>query len=304
MSEHWRDPRPVLLLGATGQVGTELRRVFADRRLLALDRKAADLSQPESLRAIVREAAPSILLNAAAYTAVDRAEAEPEVADAVNHRAVNVLAEEAERAGALLVHYSTDYVFDGTKASPWVETDGPAPLNVYGASKLAGECAVLAAGKRHLILRTSWIYGPHGHNFLRTMLRLGREREVLRIVDDQRGAPTSSAALAEATRAIVDRLEREDAPTAEQWGGVYHASCGGEATWCGFAAAIFEKAARQEQRAGVWARLEPIASHEYPTPATRPRNSVLDCGKLRDRFGVQLPEWREALAEVFTAGVS
>ena len=280
----------VLLLGASGQVGGELARHFSDMELTVPGRVVADLGQPESLRLLVRQVKPEIILNAAAYTAVDRAELEPELADCVNHLAPAVLAEEAERAGALLVHYSTDYVFDGSKATPWLEADAPAPLNVYGASKLAGEQAIMAACSKHLILRTSWVYGFTGHNFLKTMLRMGREREVLRVVDDQQGAPTTASALATATREIADCLQGD---AAGNWSGVYHATCAGATTWYGFAKAIFAEAARLDHRA--WPQVEPIATELFPTPAKRPRNSVLSNDKLHKRFGVQLPEWEPEL---------
>ena len=291
----------ILLLGAGGQLGTELRRAFGDQDVLALDRSAADLSQPESLRALVREASPSLILNAAAYTAVDRAESEPESADIVNHQAPRVLAEEAEQSGALLIHYSTDYVFDGSKAGPWEETDVPRPLNIYGASKLAGERAIASACAQHLILRTSWLYAAHGHNFVRTMLRLGREKPELKIVNDQWGAPTSAAALARATRLIVDRLEsaretQHQAPDPAQWAGIYHATCSGKTTWYSFAEAIFREASRHNNHG--WARLRDIPGKDYPTPAQRPLNSVLSNHKLQERFHVHLPEWQDALLEV------
>ncbi len=282
----------VLLLGVNGQVGAELALHFADTNLLALDRAGADLSQPESLRAVVRAARPDLILNAAAYTAVDRAESEPELADCINHLAPAVLAEEAERLGAVLVHYSTDYVFDGTKTTPYVEIDEPNPLNIYGKSKLAGERAIAAACSRHLILRTSWVYGHRGHNFLLTMLRLGREREVLRVVDDQWGAPTSAAALAKATRAVFDRVASGEV---ENWPGVYHTTCGGKATWAKFARAIFEQMAEQKPRVAA------IQTADYPTPANRPQNSVLACGKLLRAFGVQLPPWEHAMKATLQA---
>ena len=281
----------ILLLGVNGQVGWELARLFSGEELLGLDRAGADLAQPESLRQVVRDAKPEVILNAAAYTAVDRAESEPELADRVNHLAPQVLAEEAERLGALLVHYSTDYVFDGTKREPYVETDEPNPVNVYGATKLAGERAIARACACHLILRTSWVYSPRGHNFLLTMLRLGREREVLRVVNDQHGAPTSAKALAEATLDIVGRVLAGQAP--EDWAGNYHCTCAGQTTWAGFAQAIFAEAAKYEPRA--WARVEGISTAAYPTPARRPRNSVLDGSKLRHRFQLNLSPWEDAL---------
>ena len=290
MSAH---PR-VLLLGAHGQVGTELRRTFADWSPTALDRSDADLSRPETLRAVMRAARPQVILNAAAYTAVDRAESEPDLADRVNHQSVRIVAEEAERLGALLVHYSTDYVFDGTKTEPWVETDPTAPLNVYGATKLAGERAIQNTCSKHLILRTSWVYSAHGHNFLRTMLRLGRERDVVRVVNDQWGAPTSAGALAEATGHVVARLSLEnDWAAPEKWAGTYHATCGGRTSWCGFAQAIFARS-RSMGKTG-WATVDAISTDQHPTAARRPVNSVLSNERLAQKLGVQLPHWENAL---------
>ena len=233
----------ILITGAAGQVGRELQRSFADAgEIICHDLDTVDLGEPDQVRAMVRSAAPHIILNAAAYTAVDRAESEPAVAMAVNSTAPRVLAEEARRCNALLVHYSTDYVFDGSKAGPWLESDKPNPLNVYGASKLAGEEAIQQMGGRFLIFRTSWVYGPHGRNFLLTMLHLARERDELSIVDDQFGAPTSSIELADATRAIVSgALEGKFGPT-ESWAGLYHTTCSGSTSWCGFASAIFSSA--------------------------------------------------------------
>ena len=287
----------ILIVGAYGQVGRELQRSFADAgEIIARDRDTVDLAAPDQVRAMVRSAAPAIILNAAAYTAVDRAESEPEQALAVNARAPGILAEEALRAGALLVHYSTDYVFDGSKAGPWVETDEPNPLNVYGASKLAGEEVIQQAGGKYLIFRTSWVYGPHGQNFLLTMLRLGRERESLDIVDDQFGAPTSSIELADATHTIVDGVLAGQYGSAENWAGLYHMTCSGSASWCGFARAIFTRA--QALLGGKMPALNPIPSSEYPTPARRPQNSVLSNEKLHACFGVHLAPWQSALNEV------
>jgi dTDP-4-dehydrorhamnose reductase len=223
-------------------------------------------------------------VNAAAYTAVDKAESERDLAFAVNGTAPRVLAEDAKRIGALLVHYSTDYVFDGEKASPYVEDDAPHPINAYGESKLAGEQAILGSGCRHLILRTSWVYGPRGRNFYLTMLRLAKERPELRVVDDQLGAPTSSLEIARATPTLLGK----DAQ------GLYHMTAAGETTWCGFARAILA-------RAGLATPVVPIATADYPTPARRPRNSRLDCTRLRADFGVALASWEEALAEVAAA---
>ena len=287
-------PGVILILGTNGQVGTELQRSFAGAgEVVALDRSRADLSNPESLRAVIRELRPAVILNAAAYTAVDRAETERGLATAINATAPGVLAEEAASLDALLVHYSTDYVFNGSKTSPWLESDATAPLNFYGVSKLDGELAIQAVGGKHLIFRTSWVYGPHGKNFLLTMLRLGRERDELRVVDDQMGAPTSSIAIADATRAAVDKVLSSPQ---ENRTGLYHLSCGGEATWCGFARAIFERCGAQLQ--GKQPKVTAIRSEEFPTPAARPRNSVLSNERLKTRLGIELPSWESALDEV------
>ena len=284
----------ILILGANGQVGVELQRSFAEvGEIVALGRDTVDLAHPEQLRAIVRSATPDIILNGAAYTAVDRAESEPELARAINTIAPGVLAEEALRLRAILVQYSTDYVFDGSKDGLWVETDTTNPLSVYGATKLAGEQAIQQVGGRFLILRTSWVYGPHGKNFLFTMLRLGRERECLSIVDDQTGAPTTSSELADGTRAIVMSVQRENPNSAADWAGVYHMTCGGSVSWCGFARAIFARA--EALLDGKSPAVTPISSSEYPTPAERPRNSVLSNEKLKARFGVALASWETAL---------
>lgn len=299
------EQRPrVLLLGVTGQLGSELAHHFGSTTLLIPSRAHADFAQPESLRMLVRETQPELILNAAAYTAVDRAEQEPELADRVNHQAVRVLAEEAHQLGALLVHYSTDYVFDGSGSAPWQETDTPAPLNTYGATKLAGERALAAVCPRHLILRTSWVYSATGHNFLLTMLRLFQEREQLRIVGDQWGAPTSAAALAAATQRLVEQVHgssvtSNDAKTSPY--GLYHATCSGRTSWFGFARAILERAvesARVLDPSAPHPTLESIASDAYPTPARRPLNSVLANTRLLAR-GISLPPWEEALDTVF-----
>jgi len=284
----------ILILGSTGQVGSELQKTFADvGEILTLDRRAADLGHPESLRKIVRDAKPDVILNAAAYTAVDRAESEPEAAKAVNATAPKILAEEALRSGAILVHYSTDYVFDGTKAGPWIETDPVHPLNVYGASKLAGEQAITQVGGQFLIFRTSWVYGPRGSNFFLTMLRLGRERDLLKIVDDQIGAPTTSLEIARATCSVVNAV----LPAAsDAWAGTYHMTCGGSVSWCGFAKAIFAQGQRLLE--GKTPEVLPIQSSDYPTPAKRPLNSVLSNEKLSARFKVRLPIWDAAMEEV------
>jgi len=228
----------------------------------------------------VREAKPQIIVNAAAYTAVDHAESEPELAMQINGIAPGILADEAKRLGALLVHYSTDYVFDGEKTTPYVEDDPPNPLNVYGRTKLAGERAIQAAGGRHLILRTSWVYGARGKNFLLTILRLAGERKELRVVNDQRGAPTSCRAIADATAKVLRGMDG-----VAGCDGIFHLSAAGDATWSDFAAAIIA-------RAGLATRIVPIVSAEYPTVARRPRNSLLDNSKVRAKFAVSLPDWR------------
>ena len=287
----------VLLVGYAGQVGVELQRSFSDAaEIVRYDRDTVDLAVADQVAVMVRSTAPEIILNVAAYTAVDRAESEKETAMAVNATAPGIMAEEAKRMGALLIHYSTDYVFDGSKIDSWVETDSPNPLNIYGASKLAGEEAIRQVGGRYLIFRTSWVYGPHGSNFLLTMLRLARERESLNIVDDQYGAPTTSIELADATRAIVGGILEGKYGTAENWSGLYHMTCGGSTTWHGFARAIF---ARSESILhGKVPIVSPITSADYPTPAKRPRNSVLSNEKLFERFGFRLPLWENALDSV------
>jgi dTDP-4-dehydrorhamnose reductase len=287
----------ILIVGKTGQLGQELERVFADfGTIVAVDRESVDLADPDRTRDLVRRTAPDVILNAAAYTAVDRAESEMALAHAINALAPRVLAEEAAQLNALLVHYSTDYVFDGGKPEPWTETDAPAPLSVYGASKLAGEQAIQNSRARHLIFRTSWVYGPRGKNFLFTMLRLARERDRLSIVDDQVGAPTTSIELARATHAIVVGVLAGRFGEPQDWSGLYHMSCAGSVSWLGFAQAIFARASGQ---LGVKTpELIPIGAKDYPTPAARPHNSVLSNAKLHARFGVQLSSWQSALDEV------
>jgi dTDP-4-dehydrorhamnose reductase len=290
----------ILILGNAGQLGRELESIFAGiGPIVAVDRESVDLADADQTRALVRRAAPNLILNAAAYTAVDRAESERELAYAINEQAPRVLAEEALERNALFVHYSTDYVFDGSKPEPWIETDAPNPLNVYGASKLAGEQAVENIGGKYLIFRTSWVYGPHGNNFLLTMLRLARERDRLSIVDDQVGAPTTSIALARATHAIVTGILAGRFGAPQDWAGLYHMTCAGAVSWFGFAQAIFARAAAL---LGVKApELTPIATKDYPTPAARPRNSVLSNAKLHAHFGVELPPWESALDETLEA---
>jgi dTDP-4-dehydrorhamnose reductase len=281
----------ILLTGRDGQVGFELARKLAPLgELMAFDRAGLDLADPDALVAACRLVRPALIVNAAAYTAVDRAEAEPKTALAVNGRAPGILAEESRRLGALLVHYSTDYVFDGKKKAPYVETDPVAPLNEYGRSKLAGERAIAASGCKHLVLRTSWVYGPRGRNFLLTMLALAAARDEVRIVADQRGAPTSSVFLAEATAHAIAAIPEQGVPS-----GIYHLSALGETTWAGFARAIFARAAA---RPGFRApRLVPIPSSEYPTPAPRPAYSVLSHRKFEAAFGFAPTRWEAQLGD-------
>lgn len=284
----------ILLIGKNGQVGSELEIALANSdKLTAWDRSDLDLSNPDAIREGLRRACPDIIVNAAAYTAVDKAESESALAMSINGTAPGIMAEEAARLGALLVHYSTDYVFDGTKSSPYTELDTPNPLSVYGRSKLAGEQAITAQASRFLIFRTTWVYDAHGKNFLNTIKRVGAQRPELAIVDDQIGAPTWSREIARATVEIIGRyLECADQ---ERCSGIYHLTAQGHTSWFGFA--------RAAAACGLFAGLEhppalrAIPSREYPTPATRPMNSVLSNAKLREQFGVQLPDWEVSLRQ-------
>ncbi len=296
----------ILITGKDGQVGFELLRSLAGQgRVVAVGRKEMDLADADSIRRVLREMKPDLIVNAAAYTNVDKAESEPELARAINGVAPGILAEEARRIGAALIHYSTDYVFDGNKATPYTEDDAPQPINVYGRTKLEGERAIHAVDGPHLILRTSWVYGARGRNFLMTILRLARERDELSIVDDQIGAPTWSRAIAEATRDILTKLGYGqpgflDACTKRR--GVYNLTAAGQTSWHGFAAAILAHAAaaRLGDSSLAIARvpvLKPIATEQYPTPARRPRYSVLANDKLRRAFGIAMPDWNTSLDE-------
>lgn len=278
----------LLVLGRSGQVGNALTQSLQGLgELIALDRTQLDLSNPDAIRTALRELQPQMIINAAAYTAVDAAESDEATAFQINAEAPRVMAEESERLGAALIHYSTDYVFDGGKQSAWLEDDAAAPLSVYGRSKLAGEQAITDVGGTHLILRTSWVYGLHGKNFLLTMLKLAETRDELAIVDDQVGAPTWAVTIADATAAII-RDAGEPAQLASQ-SGVYHLCAGGHASWFGFAQAIFSHASVQRKP-----KLRPITTAEYPTPARRPSNSMLNTDKFRHTFG-DLPAWDDAL---------
>ena len=277
----------VLLVGRTGQVGRELTRTLVPLGdLTALDRSQIDLARPGSIRAAVEAAKPDVIVNAAAYTAVDRAESEQDLAFAVNRDAPGVLAEEAARRQALLVHFSTDYVFDGEKATPYTEDDAPNPLNVYGRSKLAGEEAVRASGCRHLLFRTSWVYSDSGRNFLLTILRLAKGKEPLRVVNDQFGAPTSSLMIGDAVPKAVRAALSDQALC-----GTYHLTAAGSTTWYGFADALL-------RASGMEPRLVAITGSEYNAPARRPRNSVLDNARIAGALDIRLPSWKEGMHEV------
>lgn len=280
-----------LVLGSSGQVASAIARRFASvgRTTTVLGRSDLDLSNPVAAREAVLKLAPDIIINAAAYTAVDRAETDVDAAFALNATGPEAAAAAAAEIGAPFVHFSTDYVFDGTKASPYVETDTPRPLGVYGRSKLEGELAVAAANPRHVVLRTSWVCGPTGTNFLRTMLRLAGEREELGVVDDQRGSPTFASDLAEGVMTIVDRLGEH--PPETPWG-VFHLTGAGDTTWCGFARAIMAGSA---SRGGPSARVNPITTADYPTPVTRPADSRLDCARIEAVYGIKPRLWTEAL---------
>jgi dTDP-4-dehydrorhamnose reductase len=286
----------ILLTGKNGQVGWELQRSLLPLgRIVAVDRHELDLADADALRHRLSELRPDIIVNAAAYTAVDQAEREPALAHAVNAAAPAQLAEDAARRGALLIHYSTDYVFDGTKGEPYDEDDRPNPLNAYGRSKLDGEEAVQASGAGHLILRTSWLYSSRGSNFLRTMLRLASEREELRIVADQIGTPTWARFLAESTAQAV-RQAMQERRSGNFESGVFHLTAVGETSWHGFASAILERAASLPGATGFRVKaVTPIATAEYPLPAARPANSRLRTDRFRARFGLEIPSWEECL---------
>jgi len=279
-----------LLTGRTGQVGSALLQALAPLgEIVAPDRKQLDFLDLKDIRKKAQDSRPDVIVNAAAYTSVDRAESEHDAAFAVNASAPQALAEEAKKLGALLVHFSTDYVFDGEKATPYVETDAPNPLGIYGASKLAGERAIAASGCRHFIFRTSWVYAASGRNFVLAILAAAQARPELRVVIDQRGAPTSSVALANAAAAIV-----ADPAAMRKPGGVYHMSAAGETTWYDFARAILAQK-------GLRTPVVPVPSAEYAAPAPRPKNSLLDNARLRATFGISLKHWREELPAVLAA---
>ncbi|WP_252090019.1 dTDP-4-dehydrorhamnose reductase [Pseudomonas sp. MWU13-3659] len=281
----------ILVCGHNGQVAQALQGALDGRgEVLSFGRDRLDLARPEALREPLRQLKPDLIINAAAHTAVDQAESEAQLAFAINAEAPRVLAEEATRLGVPLIHYSTDYVFDGTKATPYTEDDVTNPLGVYGSSKLAGEQAITEVAGQHLILRTSWVYSLHGRNFLLTMQKLLQERPQLKVVDDQIGAPTWAATIAASTRALVERWQQGQAGA---WG-AYHLTAQGETSWFGFAQAIGEQL---KARGLPCAELLPIPSSEYPTPAKRPLNSRLDCSRLAREWQVSQPHWHEALID-------
>jgi dTDP-4-dehydrorhamnose reductase len=291
----------ILLFGKGGQVGWELQRSLAPLgELVALSTNSqtlcGDFTNPEGIAETVRSVAPDIIVNAAAYTAVDKAEDEPELCRAVNAITPRVLAQEAQRSGAWLIHYSTDYVFDGGGDSPWQETDATGPLSVYGKTKLAGEQAIVDAGCKHLIFRTSWVYAARGGNFAKTMLRLAQERDRLSVIDDQIGAPTGADLLADATaHSIRSAQQRPDV------GGLYHLVAGGETSWHGYANFVIDFARQTDLDIKVAPEaIQAVPTSAFPLPASRPKNSRLDTGKLQNTFGLNLPHWQYGVTRMLT----
>jgi dTDP-4-dehydrorhamnose reductase len=283
----------ILLTGVTGQVGWELQRTLMTvGEVIAVGREQIDLAQPETIRRTIREVKPDLIVNAAAYTAVDKAESEPELAMAINGIAPGAIAQEAKRVGAAMIHYSTDYVFDGSKATPYTEQDQPDPQNIYGKTKLAGEQAIASVGVPHLILRTSWVYGLRGKNFLLTMLRLAQEQEEIRVVDDQIGSPTWSRIIAEVTAQIVSQSPHNVSDFLANKSGIYNLTASGQTSWYGFAKAILADNIKQSRKLQ---RLIAITTEEYPTAASRPAYSLLDSAKLSNTFGLVLPDWERSL---------
>jgi len=302
----------ILIVGKTGQVSWELQRCMPLLgKVLCAGRPAVDLSNPDSVRDLVRDVRPDVLINAAAYTAVDRAESEPDLAMKVNGQAPGLLAEEMKLLGGLIVHYSTDFVYDGSGTEPWDEDSPPAPKNVYGAAKLAGDKAIEAVGGAYLIFRTSWVYAARGRNFLRTIIRLAQEGKPLRVVDDQIGSPTWSRDIAGATMLVLERLSRGNLATprhlstnAREFRGTYHMSSAGYVSWCGFACAIIEQWKMAASQSRVTPTVMPITSSEFPTPARRPQNCRLSTKKLQNNLGISLPPWRDSLLRVMEEVVS
>lgn len=288
----------ILLTGKNGQVGFELRRALAPLGdIVAVDHKDCDLADADAVRELVRRVAPDVIVNPAAYTAVDKAESDETTAFAVNAQAPRILGEEGARRRTLVIHYSTDYVFAGTKDGSYAEDDQPRPQSVYGSTKLAGERALAESNPRHLILRTSWVVGAHGGNFAKTMLRLAAERESLSVVSDQFGAPTSAALLADLTAQLIRQYQREGADTFPY--GTYHVAAAGETNWCEYARFVIAEAlaAGKSLKAGP-AAVVPLTTDQYPTPAQRPANSRLDTTRFRETFGLTLPPWQEGVRHV------
>ena len=303
----------ILLIGNNGQVGRELNRMLPQMgELKSLGREQLDLSNPDEIRRAIRTFRPNLIVNAAAYTAVDKAESDEALARAVNAEAPGVMAQEAKEIGALLVHYSTDYVFDGSKTSPYSEEDPTNPQNVYGRTKLEGELAIQRSGASHLIFRTAWVYATEGRNFLLTILRLATQREELKIVRDQIGAPTTSREIAKATTLVLSQIwaNRGASPPAAEVSGIYHLTAAGQTSWFDFAEAILEHG-RTIDAATAWfaaatnnhpliiRQVIPIPSSEYPTPARRPAYSVLSNERLHRTISVQLPDWQSQLRSIF-----
>ncbi|SIT21109.1 dTDP-4-dehydrorhamnose reductase [Achromobacter sp. MFA1 R4] len=279
----------IVLLGKNGQVGHELQRALLPLgEVLAFGRDECDLASPASLEAVLRDAAPQVIVNAAAYTAVDKAESDQDTARLVNADAVGVLADYCASTGALLVHYSTDYVFDGEKSNAYIESDAPNPQSVYGATKLAGESAIIKSGCPALVFRTSWVYSTHGGNFLKTMLRLARERDALNVVADQHGTPTGAELIADVTLLAIAAHRKGDLPS-----GIYHLTASGSTSWHAFARHIIGRALHNGAQLKLTADdVHAIGTADYPTAARRPRNSTLDATALSQALGLQLPDWR------------
>jgi dTDP-4-dehydrorhamnose reductase len=296
----------ILLTGVSGQVGGELVDTLMPLgEVVAPTRTTMDLANVASIRKMIQAVQPRWIVNPGAYTAVDRAESEPQLAYAVNAEAVQIIGEEARAIGAGVIHFSTDYVFDGLGEAPYVETDATGPVSVYGASKLAGEKVLSESGVAHIIFRTSWVYGTRGKNFLKTILKLAREREMLRVVADQFGAPTWSRDLARMTAEIIGQYEAEAeglklGDVLADSGGVYHATGAGETTWYGFATEAV-RLQREREPGTSYAEIVPISTEEFPTPAKRPANSRLQCGKLAGQFGWKMMGWQDSLRKVFDA---
>ena len=293
----------ILLTGVMGQVGGELLETLKPLgEVVAPTRGEMDLANTASVLETIRAVRPRWIVNPGAYTAVDKAESEPELAYAINAEAVRVMGQEAEAIGAGVIHFSTDYVFDGSRSAPYSETDATGPASVYGASKLAGEMALTESGVGHLVFRTSWVYGARGKNFLLTILKLARDRETLSVVADQRGAPTWSRDLAKMTAEVIGQCEmaargRELPDVLGDLGGIYHAAGAGETTWYGFAAEAV-RLQRQQQPGVRFATIKAITTAEYPTPAKRPANSRMNCERLKERFGWEMMDWRDSLQKV------